>query len=105
MNLKKVTSELKKLLIENFQGESFKIILYGSHARGESNRYSDLDILIIFESPVDLKKKEKVYELCSDLNIKYSIWIDVSLISKDEMGTIKGKQPFVQNALSDGIYI
>jgi len=105
MNVNKISKELKDSLKETFPDESFKIILYGSYARGESNNYSDIDILIIFETPINLKTKDKVYELCCALNIKYNIWIDISLISNHEMDTIKGKQPFVQNALNEGIYI
>ena len=64
-----------------------------------------MDILIIFNSDVGWEIRDTVYEICSDLNLKYNIWIDVSYLSLSEMDTIKGKQPFVQNALQEGIEI
>jgi predicted nucleotidyltransferase len=105
MNIKVITKELKEVIIKEFPDEKPRIILYGSYARGESNKHSDIDLLVIFNSPIDLNKKNKVYELCSGLNVTYDIWIDVSLISSDEMDSIRGKQPFIQNALNEGVYL
>ncbi len=105
MNILKIADELKENLKEKIKGEPNKIIVYGSFVRNEENKNSDLDILIIFNSDVDWEIRNKVFEICSDLNLKYDIWIDVSYLSLSEMNTIKGKQPFVQNALQEGIEI
>ncbi len=105
MNLQEIIKELKENIKEKLPGENFKVILYGSYARGKYDENSDIDILIILDSYPDTQKKDKIYEVCSSLNIKYEIWIDVSLISKKEMDTIKGRQPFIQNALREGITI
>lgn len=42
---KSLKEEIKKRLLAKFDLE--KIILFGSHARGEANIYSDVDLLII----------------------------------------------------------
>lgn len=105
MNILKIANELKENIREKIKGEPNKTIIYGSFARNEGNKNSDLDILIIFNSLIDWQIKDKVFEICSDLNVKYEIWIDVSFLSLSEMDTIKGKQPFVQNALYEGIEV
>lgn len=105
MTAKEIANELKKNLEDKMPNLVRSVILYGSYARGEDNKYSDLDILIIINFKIDWKLKDKIYEVCSDLNLKYNVWIDISILSHEEMGSIRGKQPFVQNALSEGILI
>jgi len=100
-----IASELKKHLDNLIPNMIISVILYGSYARGDSNKYSDLDILIITKDKIDWLMKDKIYEACSDLNLKYDIWIDVSIIAQNEMDGIKGKQPFVVNALNEGIAV
>lgn len=33
-----------------------KIILFGSHARGDAHRWSDIDLLVVFDEPVDVHR-------------------------------------------------
>jgi predicted nucleotidyltransferase len=105
MSAKDIAKELKTNLENEIPGLVHSVILYGSHARGDVNQYSDLDILLILEHKIDWLIKDKIYDVCSNLNLKYDVWIDVSILSQDDMKSIKGKQPFVQNALREGIAI
>ena len=85
MNYIRIARELKDSIKGKIPSEPYKVIAYGSFARNEENKNSDLDVLIIFNMPVDLKVKDTVYEICNDLNIKYEVWIDVSFLSLSEM--------------------
>ena len=38
-------------IVEEFDPQ--KIILFGSHARGDANRWSDIDLLVVFDEPVN----------------------------------------------------
>lgn len=105
MSVKDIAHELKTNLENEIPGLVNSVILYGSHARGDVNQYSDLDILLILDYKIDWQLKDKIYEVCSNLNLKYDVWIDVSILSQDDMESIRGKQPFVQNALREGITI
>jgi len=51
--------ELKKFLKEFFKDDNVKIYLFGSRARGDFRKYSDIDIAI--ESDSDLR--DKIIEL------------------------------------------
>lgn len=82
-----------------------KVILYGSYARNEPNNNSDIDILVICRGVVDAKLREQIYGICYDINSKYDVWIDLSLLSENDLNTIRGKQPFVRNAFAEGIFL
>ena len=45
--IKKILTEVKKYLIESFGDKIRRVILYGSYARGDYNRDSDIDVLIV----------------------------------------------------------
>lgn len=88
-----------------FSGEIHKVILFGSQAAGDTRDYSDYDILVIMEKKFDWKLKDAILAACYEIDLKYDILTDVKLISKSDLKTIKGKQPFILNALAHGTVI
>lgn len=99
-----ILSELKKHLINNY-GDSVKdVVLFGSQARKDSNEFSDYDVLIILKSDYSGKDENKILDLCYDIDLKHDILLDVHIISKNELNTIRGKQPIFVNAIKSGIY-
>jgi predicted nucleotidyltransferase len=102
---KEAMNELKKLLLKQFPNLIDKIILYGSRAENKENEYSDYDILLILKQEYDWKL-EKALKLSSyDINIDYDILTDINIISKDELSSVKGNMPFIQEALSKGLVL
>ncbi len=99
-----ILTELKKHLKENFGDSVKEVILFGSHARGYSDDYSDYDILIILDRDYTGKDENKILDLCYDIDLKYDIILDVHILSKNELNTMRGKQPVFINALKSGIY-
>lgn len=96
---------IREQLNSQLPGKIKKIILYGSYARNSFHSDSDIDLLLIMESRIDESLRKQIYDICYDLNSKYDIWIDISLLSEDDLKTVRGKQPFVQNALLEGIVL
>ncbi len=111
MNFKKkiinqsALKELKLLLIKKYPDHIDKFILFGSQAKGTARGYSDYDILLILKKSYDWRFENEIYDTCSDINIKYDIITDIKIISSEELQTIRGKQPFILNAINDGIII
>ena len=54
--------EIVNRLVREF--DPLKIILFGSHARGEANMHSDLDLLVVLRS-VSPKRREVVEMRCA----------------------------------------
>jgi predicted nucleotidyltransferase len=105
MDKKKILKELKALLIENFSDCIDKVILFGSQASNTAKEYSDYDILVILKKDYDWQLEDSILSLCYEIDLKYDILTDVKLISRNELSTIKGKQPFILNALEHGLVI
>jgi predicted nucleotidyltransferase len=62
MKRKSATKEIQKMvnrIVKEFQPE--RIILFGSHARGEGGPDSDVDLLIVI--PVEGSKRDKAIEI------------------------------------------
>ena len=64
-----------------------------------------MQILIITKKSYDWKFENEIYDACFDINLKFDIVTDIKIISYDELSTLKGKQPFIQHAMHDGITI
>ena len=99
-----IISELKDHLIKNY-GDSVKdVVLFGSQVRGDSNKFSDYDVLIILKKAYSGRDENKILDLCYDIDLKHDILLDVHIISNNELKTIRGKQPIFINAIKSGIY-
>jgi predicted nucleotidyltransferase len=102
--INEILSDLKNHLIHNY-GDSVKdVVLFGSQARGDSNKFSDYDVLIILKKDYTGKDENRILDLCYDIDLKYNILLDVHIISNNELNTIRGKQPIYINAIKSGIY-
>jgi predicted nucleotidyltransferase len=97
-----IIKELKCLLLKKF-GFVSKIILFGSQASKEISRSSDFDILIIVRHDISWRQKREIVDVIYSIDLKYNILTDVKIISEPQLNTLRGKQPFIQNALKEGI--
>jgi hypothetical protein len=73
---------VKEVILDVLKNEDVRIILFGSAARGDEHRYSDIDIGIL---PKNGYKKEKLIllkEKFENMNIPYHVeLVDLSLVS------------------------
>ncbi|MFO0302785.1 MAG: nucleotidyltransferase domain-containing protein [Pseudanabaena sp.] len=94
--------ELKLGLKELYGDRLVKLILFGSHARGEANPDSDIDLLAVLKSPVS-----QVQEISymSDLRVKMILEHDelVSIIPITEEDFSKRNVAFLRNIRKEGI--
>jgi len=105
MNNLHLLNEIKEKLLSEFPGIIEKVILFGSQVKGNATENSDHDILIVVNIDYDWKFKNKIYDIIYDFDLKYDILTDIKIISEEELLTIKGKQPFILDALEYGITI
>lgn len=82
-----------------------QVILYGSYARGDYNKDSDVDIMILLDlSDLDIKEyRHQLTEFTFDFNMDYDI--DIKPIAKNESHYNKWVEnyPFYANVKKDGV--
>jgi hypothetical protein len=71
---------IKTVVLDAFRGEDVMIMLFGSRARGDFSRRSDIDIGIMPGKKYDQKKLILLKEKLENMNIPYKI--DIVNISK-----------------------
>ena len=89
--------EIIKKLIENYYPSIKKVMLFGSYARGEQSKFSDID-LYITDSPdfVRLKTIGFISELKEKLNKDIDLFIEKNVDKTSD---------FYKNIIKDGIVI
>jgi len=98
-----ILQELKESLRDQFGAIIDKVVLFGSQVNDDAKKYSDYDILILLNSDYDWHLKNEILGVCCEIDLKYEIITDVTIISQNEMKTLRGKQPFIRDAIEQGI--
>ena len=80
---KEAIAEFKKLLAEKLKREVLAVQLFGSKARGDFNKDSDIDLIIILEN-ADEENKDKVFDAVMAIIDRYELYLSVHIYSKKE---------------------
>jgi predicted nucleotidyltransferase len=101
-NIKPILNELKQELQKMYGDRLVKLILFGSHARGEAKPDSDIDLLAVLKSPVS-----QVQEISYMSNLRVKILLErnelVSIIPVTEEDYSKRNAGFLRNIRKEGI--
>lgn len=74
--LQAILSQTRQGLEQIYGPRLDKIILYGSQARGDAEKDSDIDILIVFKEPFNyFEESEKISYLIADLCLENTVLI------------------------------
>lgn len=89
-------------------GDKFdSAILYGSYARGDYDKDSDIDIMILADLPRDqlYTYKPGFTHLTSELGLKYDIVVTVTLKDTETFNKYLNVVPFYQSVKKEGVPI
>ena len=82
-----------------------QVILYGSYARGDFSKDSDVDIMLL----VDLEETElepfsdELAELGFDYNVEHDVWMMPVVKNVDNFRRWSSAYPFYKNVKTEGI--
>ncbi len=96
--LAQVHSGLRDIYGQRLRG----MYLFGSHARGTSDKESDVDILVVLRSLEEYANEiRKTSKLISTISLQYSVSISRVFIS--EKHWVDGGTPFIANVQAEAI--
>jgi uncharacterized protein len=99
-NYKLTLKNLKERLVNEIGDKFDSIILYGSVARGDFGKESDIDLLLISEDKMLI---EKAYEIGYNVDIKNNSVTSILIYSPEEISkNIELGSPFTNNVISEG---
>lgn len=83
-----------------------EIVLYGSHARGQSHKDSDWDIIVLLDQPNVSRLVEKEYrDELFDIELEIGEPISTFVFSKNDWEQKYHVTPLYQNINREGIYL
>lgn len=87
--------------------EIVKIVLYGSYARGDYEKDSDIDVVAIVRgNRVELQTElKKVWDISSDLELEYGTIVSPTVIPFEEYEKYKNDLPYYRNIQNEGVEI
>jgi Nucleotidyltransferase domain. len=97
-----IVREFRKRL-EEVLNVPMRIILYGSHARGEATEGSDIDVFVIVPE-LDPQRDSLIGEVAWEIGFKAGVVLSVVPISEKELPMLK-ESPFLQTVFKEGIVL
>ncbi len=91
--------ELRKRIVETFRPfDPEKIILFGSHARGDWDEWSDIDLMVIYRT------EKRFMDRLTDLYMSWKIpkAVDILAYTPEEFEDLLEERAFVQDAVKEG---
>jgi len=100
--VKTVLSELRRRLERLYGRRLVQMVLYGSHARGDAEDGSDIDVLVVLTGPVD--PSEEISRTANDV-AELSLDHDevISCLFMDEDRFTRRNGPLLRNVRREGI--
>jgi len=104
INNKKILLKIKQLV--NLTEPSATIILYGSHARGQNKKQSDIDLLILVDNDkVTYSDEQRIKYPLYDLEFETGKVISPLIFSRNDWETRHSTTLFYKNVKKDGVQL
>jgi uncharacterized protein len=81
-----------------------KIILFGSAARGDTDEYSDIDLIVVKKT--DQRFIQRLVEVMAFVPRDVTVNVDALVYTPDELkAMVEEGNPFIEQALKDGVVL
>jgi predicted nucleotidyltransferase len=99
-----ILESIKKTLRDHYGQKLTNIVLYGSYAKGNQAKESDIDIAVVMEGDFDkYDEVEQLVDLTNDISLDNDIMISILPLTMEEY--FYGKYPIFENIRREGITI
>ena len=97
-----ILGELRSGLQLLYGERLLRVVLFGSHARGDAVPGSDIDVLVVLRGPVDpVLEIERAGQFKAKLCLKYGEVVSTTFVSADRYET--ERSPLLLNVRSEGV--
>jgi excisionase family DNA binding protein len=97
--------EMCAKLSEAYGSTLDKIVLYGSYARGEEEKESDVDIAVLLKDGNTEAMHDRMLDIVVDYELDLGVTLSVVPIEYDNYQKWKNTLPFYKNVEKDGIIL
>ena len=102
--IEKAIQALKQGLVHRF-GTDVELRIFGSVARGDYHKHSDIDILVVLPGKVDNAVEEQVFDMAYDIELEYSLVIGTIVYSRDFWYSDRAAvMPLYKNIQREGLF-
>jgi predicted nucleotidyltransferase len=99
--IKKFKTAVEKMFGDNLE----EVRLFGSKARGEGRRDSDLDIMVIISNG-DWHMCDVVYGIATDILLETEVIVSPKIITRKEYNLLRDSgTAFIKNVIQEGITV
>lgn len=93
--------ELKKHLLDKYNLVEIK--LFGSKVRGDADKESDIDVLIVLKE-VNNTIEDEIFDICFEIDLKYDVVLSAIVYSKAEFNdSLNRVTPFYKSIEKEGV--
>lgn len=107
ITIKKIVYEYAKDIQQLLGKDLSKIVMYGSYARGDFAENSDVDLMILVETPEEELRilAERVSDRAFDYLMKYGITISPVIKNEEHFNYWVDNLPYYRNVRDEGVII
>lgn len=101
-NIQPLLADLRAALEDLYGDRLVRLVLYGSHARGEAHDASDIDVLVVLKGPVQPGREiRRMSRVRTQIGLEYES--AVSLLPVSEADYRNRASAWLQNAQQEGV--
>lgn len=102
---KKIIDEFKKDLMAQFPGDIIKVIVFGSKARGNADKESDIDILVVSRND-DWRHGDRIRDIGYELDDKLDYRLSIQVLPESHVKYLKANSfQFIKNVEREGFVV
>lgn len=103
--LHQILDKMVQVYREIYHKDIFAIYLYGSYARGDFTKDSDINIVAVVRGTREkLQEKLKdIWDISSDMELEYGVIVSPTVIPYNEFEIYKETLPYYRNIVREGV--
>lgn len=105
--LNAITEDIVREVKDTLQDKVYKIILFGSYARGDYDDGSDIDVMVLSDTDLSTIKqyRKPIHKAASRLSLKNDLEVSLLIRDKESFEANSNDYPFYRAINEEGVQI